>query len=268
MRVNIGAAAGLLVAALFSTSAAASGLRLTPLRLDLSANQASNQIELSNFGAGVVPVQVSVHAWSQEDGVDRYVPSKDIFFAPPIVSVPAGGKAIVRFRMRGGAPRDVERSYRVYFHETAPPKVDNRGGMSFRLKLGVPLFINPVKPGSPRLDISGRTQADAVALTLANTGKVHVKVLGMALYPADVNRDDPKGAIAGATHSRKGSNYLLPGSAHEWSIPIPPRTDPRRQVLLIRTDDYSGKSAAGMNNKGWVWMPLPLPLPVPTASTP
>lgn len=264
MRVNIGAASGLLVAAVLSTSAAASGLRLTPLRLDLSAHQTSNQIELSNFGSTVVPVQVSVHAWSQEDGVDRYVPSKDIFFAPPIVSVPAGGKAIVRFRMRGGAPKDAERSYRIYFHETAPPKVDNRGGMSFRLKLGVPLFVSPVKPGFPTLNISGQSGADAVALTLANTGKAHVKVLGMALYPADVNRDDPRGAVASATHSRKGSNYLLPGSTHEWSVPIPSKADPRRHVLLIRTDDYSGKSAAGMTNRGWIWMPLP----APTASTP
>lgn len=251
------AAAGLLMAALLPLSASASGLRLTPLRLDLSASQTSNQIELANFGSEVVPVQVSVHAWSQVDGVDTYTPSKDIFFAPPIVSVPAGGKAIVRFRLRTGAPKDVARPYRVYFHETAPPKVENRGGMSFRLKLGVPLFVMPVKPGSPRLEINGRTRADAVTLTVANTGQTHAKVLGMELYPAGVNRLDPRGAVAAASHSRKGSNYLLPGSHHEWAIPLPAKADPARHVLLVRTDDYTGKSIAGIDNKGWLWMPLP-----------
>lgn len=251
------AAVGLLIAALLPLAATASGLRLTPLRLDLSAEQTSNQIELANFGSEVLPVQVSVHAWTQVDGVDTYAPSKDIFFAPPIVSVPAGGKAVVRFRLRSGAPKDVARPYRIYFHETAPPKVANKGGMSFRLKLGVPLFVAPLKPGSPRIEVGGQTGADAIALTLANTGKAHAKVLGMELYPANVNREDPKGAVASATHSRKGANYLLPGSRHEWAIPLPAKADPARHVLLIRTDDYTGKSVAGMSNKGWLWMPLP-----------
>jgi hypothetical protein len=155
----------------------------------------------------------------------------------------------------------VARPYRVYFHETAPPKVANKGGMSFRLKLGVPLFVAPVTPGSPRIEIDGQTRADAVTLTFANTGKIHAKVLGVELYPASVNRDEPKGAVAAASHSRKGTNYLLPGSRHEWAIPLPAKADPARHVLLIRTDDYSGKSVAGMNSKGWLWMPLPAPAP-------
>ncbi|HUR41149.1 MAG TPA: fimbria/pilus periplasmic chaperone [Verrucomicrobiae bacterium] len=253
-----------LCALLLAGGAQAAGLRIAPLRLDLSAAQSSGQVELTNFGAATMAVQVSLVAWSQVDGVDTYVPSKDIFFAPPIVSVPANGKTLVRFRLRAAASKDAERSYRAYFHETSPPQVQNQGGMSFRLKLGVPLFVGPIRPGAPKLQVQIAPADGMLNLTLANPGNSHLKILGMELYPADVARDDPRGApIASATHSAKGANYLLPGSTHAWSLAVPAGTDLSRSVLLVRTDDYSGKAAPGMTTRGWLWQ---TPSPGPPAS--
>jgi len=257
IRTATKAALCLAAGGLMSVPAFATGLRVTPLRLDLSGAQNSAQMELTNFGSGAVPVQVSVASWSQTDGRDAYVPSKDIFFAPPIVSVPAGGKAIVRFRLRGTTPTDTERAYRVYFQEVAPPQPKDRGGMSFRLRLGVPLFIVPARRVAPRLDVTDSPGDGVLALDLSNPGTAHLKIHGVELYPRDVDRERPSGAIAMATHSELGANYLLPGTRHRWSLKLPPSAKTGSHVLLIRTDDYSGKAAAGMTPAGWLWRPVP-----------
>lgn len=249
-----GAALVLLMA---SAAVEGAGLRITPLRLDLSRAQPATQIELANFTGADTPVQVSAYAWSQVDGRDQYAPSKDIFFAPPIVTVPQNNKTVVRFRLRGKAPEDAERAYRVYFQQVTPPQRNSEGGMSFRLRVGVPLFVRPAKPVLPRLELGIEPAGDRLKLTLANSGKAHLKIQGIEVYPASVPRDQPAGEpVARATHSDAGTNYLLPGTRHAWSVALPTRTDLSRHVLLVRTDDFSTRGTTGMNEKGWLWKDL------------
>lgn len=265
MGIPIARAACLLAGGLLAFPALGAGLRVTPLRLDLSAQQNATQIELTNLGAAALPVQVSAFTWTQQDGRDVYTPSKDLFFAPPIVSVPAGGKSIVRFRLRGAAPKGAERAYRVYFQEIAPPQRAGQAGMAFRLKFGVPVFVAPATPVAPRLELQPRLARDRLELELSNTGTAHLKIHGVEVFAATVNRAKPDAVVAKATHSEQGANYLLPGSRHRWTLALPPGTDPARHVLLVRTDDYSGKAAPGMTPAGWLWVPLS-PTPAGTES--
>lgn len=265
MGISMVRAACLLAGGLLAFPALGAGLRVTPLRLDLSAQQSATQIELTNLGAAALPVQVSAFGWTQQDGRDVYAPTKDLFFAPPIVSVPAGGNSIVRFRLRGAAPQGVERAYRVYFQEIAPPQSAGTAGMAFRLKLGVPVFVAPAKPVAPRLELQHQSARDRLELTLANAGTAHLKIHGLEVFAATVDRARPDGVVAKATHSEQGANYLLPGSRHRWTLALPPGADPARHVLLVRTDDYSGKAASGMTPAGWLWVPLS---PTPAGTEP
>lgn len=250
---------GFLLAAA-AAPALAGGLRVTPLRLDLSPGQTSSQVELVNFGDAPMPVQVSVSRWTQVDGRDVYESTKDVFFAPPIVSVPAGGKAVVRLRLRGKPPAEGERAYRVYFQEMAPPESQGTG-MTFRLRFGVPLFVTPKKAPLPKLEMTRAIVGEKLELMLANTGQAHLKIQGIDLFPAAVNRDDPAGNPVGrATQSETGTNYLLPGSRQKWVVPIPANTDPAGLALLLRSDDYSGRGTPAMSNKGWLWQDLVAPV--------
>ena len=241
-----------------SLAAQASGLRVTPLRLDLSARQTTTQVELANLGPAGVPVQISAFAWTQENGSDVYTPTKDIFFAPPIVSVPANGKSLVRFRLRGAAPKTGERAYRVYFQEVAAPQAQAQTGMSFRLRFGVPVFVSASKPGGAKLGVEWSRESDALRLVLTNTGSAHLKIEGLELYSGDIDREK-LGAepVARTTHSSAGANYLLPGSRHDWAIPLAAAQALEQHVLLIRTDDYSGRVAQGATPRGWVWQEFP-----------
>lgn len=250
-------AAGFLFAVPLSLAQAA-GLRLSPLRLDLSAQQRAAQIELTNFGAAPVAVQVKAFSWRQEDGQDIYEPTKDIFFAPPIVTVPAQAKTVVRFRLRAAVPKDQEGAYRIYFQEV-PPATDSASGaaMTFRVRFGVPLFVSPAKAAKPGLKVTTVREPERVRLTLENTGATHLKVQGVGLFPAGVNAEQPDLApLASATHSPRGANYLLPGSRHEWELQPPAKSNLDGSRLLIRTDDYSGQAAPGMTPQGWLWLPM------------
>lgn len=239
-------------------AAQAAGLRLSPLRLDLSVQQTATQVELTNLGATPVAVQVKAFRWRQEQGQDVYEPTKDIFFAPPIVTVPGQGKTVVRFRLRAAIPKDQEGAYRIYFQEVPPASESSSGaGMTFRVRFGVPLFVNPVKPVKPRLATIIAQEPESLRLTLENTGATHLKIQGVDLFPAGVNTEQPDQApLASASHSLLGANYLLPGSRHEWQLKLPAATDLAATRLLIRTDDYSGQSAPGMTSQGWLWLPL------------
>ncbi|HUS23758.1 MAG TPA: fimbria/pilus periplasmic chaperone [Candidatus Binatia bacterium] len=244
-------AAALAAGCALPPAAHAAGLRISPLRLDVSASHPSAQVELSNLGAQPVPVQVFAYAWRQENGQDVYEPTKDVFFAPPIVTVPASGKALVRLRLRAAAPASGEAAYRIYFQELPGPAEQQTSQMSFQLRFGVPLFVSARKPGAPALDAQVAREGDVVRLHLANRGSAHLKVLGVDVFDDSVDREQPERApLATQVGNAQGSSYLLPGSSGDWTVSAPAGA----AWLLVRTDDYSGGAAKGMNARGWLWL--------------
>lgn len=244
---------------LFSTAIQASGLRISPIRLDLSSAQPATQVELSNRGANPVAVQVKAYRWRQDQGEDKYEPTKDIFFAPPIVTVPAQGRTSVRLRLRTTPPDKVEGTYRVYFQELPPAKTSPQlgMGMNIRIRFGVPLFVLPAAPVAPELKVQVSPGSDRLRLVLENTGKAHLKIEGLDVYPAGVDRDNPGSApVATVAHSAKGASYLLPGTRHDWELNLPATIDPSAHVLLVRTDERSGRAGSGLSKRGWLWQPI------------
>ena len=254
-RGTLGAALAIL---LFSTLAQASGLRISPVRLDLSSGQPAAQVELSNLTGEAVAVQVRAYRWQQDQGEDKYEPTKDIFFAPPIVTIPAKGRTSVRFRLRAGAPGAVEGAYRVYFQELPPanPAATASSGANFRIRFGVPLFVLASAPVAPELKVQASPESGLLKVVLENAGKAHIKIEGMELYPAGVDREKPATPVASALQSTKGTSYLLPGTRHDWELTLPAGFDPSGHVLLVRTDEYSGRAGSGLNKRGWLWQPL------------
>ena len=100
-------------------------------------------------------------------------------------------------------------------------------------------------------------QPDRLRLVLENTGKAHLKIEGVDLYPSDVDRDKPAAApVASVAQSTKGAGYLLPGTRHDWELSLPASFDPAAHVLRVRTDERSGRAGSGLTKGGWLWQPL------------
>lgn len=260
----------LLLALALPPAASAAGLRISPVRLDLSRSHPSSQVELSNLTGAPVAVQIRAYAWTQVDGEDRYEPTKDLFFAPPIVTVPAQGRTAVRFRLRAAAPAKAEAAYRVYFQELPPPgALDQPGaGATFRIRFGVPVFVLPDIPVAPALRAQPRREAARVSVDLENPGALHLKIEGVDVFPAGVDRQDPGTPLASGVQGTRGGAYLLPGSRGQWAVDLPATAPAGALLLRVRTDDYSGRANSGILKNGWHWQSLPAAAPAATPAAP
>lgn len=250
----------LLIAAGFfagiSEAAVAGGLRVTPMRLDFSPQQAAGQFELANLGQGPLAVQIKAYRWTQKDGQDEYKPTQDLFFAPPIVRIESKAKTLVRFRLRTPAPAGSEVSYRVYFQEIPPAGGEQASsGTVVRLRIGVPVFATSGEPVYPSVTTTTTREADGLHVKVTNKGKAHIRISDMRLYPENTNLKTPdQSPVAQATQSLRSGNYLLAGSSDDWLLPLATGADPSRLKLMIVGDDYTGRVATGATTQGWWWV--------------
>lgn len=241
----------------FAHSAGAAGMRVVPLKLDMSAKGGTATLELTNLTADNMGVQIEAKAWAQADGADVYTDTQDLLFAPPILAIPAGKTKTVRFRLRRGAAPDRELSYRIYVQQlaAAPDSDVGRsalaGGVEVRLRLGIPLFVAAVKPQLPGLDAaSTRLASGSTALRLKNPGGIHLKITQVEVV-------DGSGTVVAETNlTDTQTNYLLPGSESTWPLHLPKRNDavtlpPGRYNLRLKTDFYSPRGLGGFSAEGF-----------------
>src|SRR5262245_29568931 len=107
-------AACLVLIGLQPRAGVAGSFEVNPVRVDLSAAARTSAVTVRNTGSEAVIVQLSVVAWSQEDGRDVYTETKEILATPPIATIPAGGEQIIRAGLRRAPDAQRELSYRLF----------------------------------------------------------------------------------------------------------------------------------------------------------
>jgi fimbrial chaperone protein len=240
------------------------GMRVVPLRVDMTAKGGSASLEVTNLSPAPMGVQVEAKAWAQQAGADVYTPTTDLFFAPPIISIPAGKTKTIRFRLRRGAAAEQELAYRIYVEQlaAAPDAPRSEGvvasGVDVRLRMGIPLFVAAVKPQPPVLTLAAGTEVGNSVLKLANTGGTHLKVLRMEV------RDAGGAVVAESGMATTQTNYLLPGNASVWPLRVPQqatplRLSPGRYTVRLQTDFYSAKGQGGFGADGLLTQTVDLP---------
>jgi len=199
--------------ALLSGTAAASGLQVSPVMLNLQARQNADGLWLSNTGDKVLHAQVRVYRWTQEGGEEQLTPSRDLLLSPPMLEIAAGGRQLVRV-IRVGAPPSgagaVEQAYRISVDEL--PVTDGGGkGLNFVLHYSLPVFVEPAgSPApAPRLDWSMHQEGDQAVLEVANNGTGHAQL-------SQIDFTDSRGKKISITDGLLG--YVLPGAHMRWVL--------------------------------------------------
>jgi fimbrial chaperone protein len=189
----------------------AGSFQVNPIRLDLSAKSTSEAMTIRNNADEPVVVQVSVEAWSQQDGKDVYAPTKEILVTPPILTIPAGGERVVRAGLRRPPDPGKELSYRLYLQEVPPPPKPGFQGLLVALRVGLPVFVQPVQaPAQVRLVWTARRGAEnKLEVHVTNEGTGHVQIAELEVYAPDA-----KAPAAG----QSGLQYVLPGQGKDWSL--------------------------------------------------
>src|SRR5450759_1169209 len=103
MSVRYTLKAAVLTAAFFMAGslnlAVAGTFQVTPVRVELSAQQSTTALTVSNNGSDPVVVQLQTSAWAQENGNDQYSSTDDLIATPPIFTIQPGANQIVRIGM-------------------------------------------------------------------------------------------------------------------------------------------------------------------------
>ena len=205
----------------------AGGLGVSPISVHLSDSQPTAALTLVNNGARAAVVQLQLLAWRANGEDVSYRPTDDIVAAPPIATIPPGQTQIVRVGLSREADPRRELAYRLYIEEVPPPPTPGQQGLQIALRIGLPVFIEPMQPARPRLKWRAtRSSDDAVAIQATNTGDAHLRLMSLRLRPAGAAQPVIEQQIVG---------YLLPGQSRHWTLPLATQLPDGRLHLSVVT---------------------------------
>lgn len=182
---------------------------VSPVRATLSSAQSIGSLVVHNNGSEPTVVQLELATWSQQDGKDAFVPTREVLATPPIFTVPPGGSQTVRVGLRRAPDAQSELSYRLFLQEVPPPPKPGVQGLQMALRISIPVFVKPAVAAAPVLRWQAvRAPQGQVRLSVANNGNAHIQVNNIKLASAD-------GADIG---SQQVASYVLPGQSRDWLV--------------------------------------------------
>ncbi len=195
---------GVAVLALRPAPAAAQGLQVAPVTLEMAAGEMVTTVTVSNHSDQATGMQVRSFDWRQQDGQDILSPTQALEVSPPIFEVPAGGSQLVRLVLRG-APKASEVAYRLLFDQLPAA---NGFGVTLALRFSIPLFAEPQAAASADLAMHVERQGAGAMLVVRNDGNRHDRLFAPALVAGSA-----RFALDGNTNF-----YILAGSERRWPL--------------------------------------------------
>ncbi|RTN95438.1 molecular chaperone [Enterobacter sp. WCHEn090032] len=237
--------AGAWVLAVTGQVQAAATILLWPIDPWLAADAKATELWIQNQGNSATTMQVRIVRWKQEDGHERYTAQQDVVASPPIVTIAAGSKQLIRLIKQASVPAGAEQAYRIIVDEIpqADVKAEPAIGLKLQMRYSIPLFvygqgIPTIKEGAHHAVVETRnlswrvTQAGGQpALEVQNRGDVHVRLSQVALEQGGQKRTIAEGLLG----------YVLPGSSRSWPIPAGVR-QPERMSAQINARDAQWQS--------------------------
>lgn len=200
-----------LVAAPLSAALAGS-FQVNPIRVDLSAALTSQTLTVRNDGSDTLVVQMSVQAWTQEDGQDVHRPTQDALVTPPIAQIAPGGEQVIRVGLRRPPDPTKQSTYRLFVQEVPAAPTATTTGLQVALRVSLPIFVAAAGPVKRDVAWSATRGADGtLRLTVENRGNVHAQILDLALHAP--GREDPIARQAQVA-------YVLAGQRRTFPMPL------------------------------------------------
>ena len=222
--------------ALVAGTAQAGSLTVNPIRLELGATQAATSMTIGNAADAPTTVQVSVHEWRHENGMDVLVPTTNRdapIITPPMFRLAPGGSQIVRIGFATRGSNADEGRWRVIVEEVPPPfaavgyrEDGDASQIAMRLRVSLPLFR---LPAVARSVLDWRLSADGSALIASNRGSTTERI------------DRAQLTATGQTlASIAGPVYLFPGEQRRFALSAPVSAAVRLNVQgSVPVDDHA-----------------------------
>jgi fimbrial chaperone protein len=188
---------------LASAPADAGSFSVSPVIVSLEPAQRSTALSIENAGSASTAVRVRLYRWTQTDGEDRYTPTDELIASPPIFTLPAHGKQLLRVGPRSGVPSG---AYRIMIEEIAgpDPKPD---GIAILLRLNVPLYAYDARGAADLRWTGWIDDAGNLSLEATNAGDYYDQVVEIAKAGDEGDK---------TLTSRMG--VVLPGGSQRWNV--------------------------------------------------
>ena len=216
-------------------AAQASDLQVQPAIIDVAAPQAATAVSLSTSGPEGADVQVRVFRWTQENGVERLEPTRDVVASPPAAKVQAGKDYVVRLVRVTKRPVAGEESYRLLIDQLPSRAKPRSGTIKLLVRHSLPVFFaDPATDGSS-VKWSVVRSGDDVIVSATNAGGKRVRVSALSLK-------DDKGRSISLGKGLVG--YVLGNSTMSWKAEGAARNFARKGTVKLSAQGYEGPISA------------------------
>jgi fimbrial chaperone protein len=199
-----------LIGCLVSASAVAATLQVSPIRISISADGRAGVVRLQNQGDSPSLIQIEALAWNETDDLAEAPRTGEILAVPPVFEIAGKGEQLIRLALRRPMTSDTEKAYRLLITEVPPDVGDGAQGVSFALRLNLPIFVTP-EGAAPAPVWSLERDGGGAKLTLGNQGNAHVRVRSIALFADD--------GVEPVFVSDDGG-YVLAGRERSWQLDL------------------------------------------------
>jgi fimbrial chaperone protein len=225
----------LLAATAIAAPASASTFNISPIRAQLSAGHRTEALTITNAEDNPVVVQIRVVRWSQANGAEELVDTRELLATPPVLQIPANSQQIIRVALRRDPDPAQELTYRVIFEEVPQAAPKDFTGLRVALRLSIPIFVAPAQ-GKANADLAWASRwlpNGQLELAATNNGSGHLQITDFeAQFPGSLM------PLRGVT-----SKYVLPGSRMSWTL-TPPADANRQGAIPIRGHSDQGDFSA------------------------
>ncbi len=189
-------------------SALAAKLQVRPVLVDVTAPGASSILTLKNIGKEGVNAQIRVFRWSQKNGRDQLVPTRDVVASPPFVKMKPGGTYNLRVIRVSKRPVKGEESYRLIVDQIPDVRVRNRGvAVKFNIRYSIPVFFSNPSVSAPQVSWNYSARGGKFTLSARNNGGRRMRISNLKIQ---------SNSRSTRTISRGLAGYVLAGSSKVW----------------------------------------------------
>ena len=185
-------------------------------------------------------MQLRAYKWTQDEkGENLYDPTKDIILFPKITIIKKEEEKIIRLGTRI-TPGEYEKTYRLYIEEIPVQKETETIAVRMILKMGVPIFIKPLKT-EPKGSIEKiKLEKGKLALSLNNSGNVHFIVRSITLRGNNASGKE-------VFKTERAGGYVLSKGVKGFTFDIPVEDCLQIKNLEIAVDTDRTSMAGGLD---------------------
>ena len=204
LRLATVALAGLLAIA---SNAIAATIQVSPVLIDVPPPGAASKVQISNLSDQAVVAQVRIFKWTQENGADKLVETKDVAVSPPVAKLKPNAKAVLRVVRRAKTAPQGEESYRIIIDQIPEKRRSSGSGIVFTMRYSIPVFFGGLNDEDSAIVWDVATSNGQTIVTATNTGTRRVRIADMTLQAGSSKVQFSNGLVG----------YVLPGSTIKWT---------------------------------------------------